>query len=87
LWSTETIMKLNKLAAIISAGISCVYLTQCTAVHQMATFGTKTIDNEAALQDTKPPTNGVYTYPVTRIHHASTDYFLSGEYGLPLIHN
>ena len=68
-------MKLNKLAAIISAGISCAYLTQCTSVHQMATFGTKTIDNEAALQDTKPPTNGVYTYPVTRIHQDSTDYF------------
>ena len=50
-------------------------LTQCTSVHQMATFGTKTIDNEAALQDTKPPTNGVYTYPVTRIHQDSTDYF------------
>lgn len=74
-------MKLNKLAAIISAGISCAYLTQCTSVHQMATFGTKTIDNEPALQDTKPPTNGVYTYPVTRIHQDSTDYFLSGEYG------
>ena len=55
----------------MTAGVSCVYLTQCTT------------PNHLQKEPTVAPTKGIFNYPVTRTHQDGYDNFLSGEYGRP----
>lgn len=65
-------MKLTKLATLMTAGVSCAYLTQCTT------------PNHLQSQPTIAPTvNNTFNYPKTRTHQEGYDNFLSGEYGRP----
>lgn len=66
-------MKLTKLAAMMTMGVSCGYLTQCTTPTHLA--------KDTPLTMSQSPSG--FVYPHTRTHQEQLDPFLGGEFGIP----
>lgn len=75
-------MKLKKLAALMTAGVSCAYLTQCTLPNHLIKQGDEA---ESTTSIPMVQKNG-FSYPETRTHQDHLDKFLHGEFGISSSH-